>query len=117
MNSVEKRRDPGKEEFWREAMEKHSGSGISIREFCKEENLAEHDFYRWRRELAYRDNERSRQNDRSNSGFVELVAAVAGKDFSGVELSIDGKMSIRLARGFDPETLKAALATIARTTE
>ena len=38
-------------EFWEEAIRLWADSGLSVREFCAREGLAEHTFYSWRREL------------------------------------------------------------------
>ena len=38
-------------EFWEAAIRLWTDSGLSVREFCLREGLAEHTFYSWRREL------------------------------------------------------------------
>ena len=38
-------------EFWGAAIRLWTESGLSVREFCVREGLAEHTFYSWRREL------------------------------------------------------------------
>jgi transposase-like protein len=38
-------------EFWREAVRLWAESGLSVREFCSREGLAEHALYSWRRKL------------------------------------------------------------------
>ena len=38
-------------EFWEAAVRLWSESGLSVREFCRREGLAEHTFFSWRREL------------------------------------------------------------------
>jgi transposase-like protein len=38
-------------EFWEAAIRLWTDSGLSVREFCSREGLAEHTFYSWRREL------------------------------------------------------------------
>ena len=38
-------------EFWEVAIRLWAESGLSVREFCGREGLAEHTFYSWRREL------------------------------------------------------------------
>ena len=45
-------RDPAKEVFWREALQRFAASGLSIREFCQREQLTESAFYAWRRTLG-----------------------------------------------------------------
>ena len=48
-------RDPAKEAFWREVLHQFMASGLSVREFCKREQLKEPAFYAWRRTIGERD--------------------------------------------------------------
>ena len=49
------RRDVSKEQGWREVLARHLASGLSVREFCRRESLAESAFHSWRRTIAQRD--------------------------------------------------------------
>lgn len=49
------RRDAEKEVFWREVVQRHAASGVSVRWFCQHEQLVESAFYAWRRTIAERD--------------------------------------------------------------
>ena len=40
-----KRRDAGKERFWREVLKRQAASGLSVRAFCRRESLTESAFY------------------------------------------------------------------------
>ncbi len=51
------RRDLERERVWRAVLVRQRQSGLSIREFCRRETLAEVSFYAWRRELLRRDRE------------------------------------------------------------
>jgi transposase-like protein len=51
-------RDPERERFWRDALRRHKGSGLTVRAFCAGEQLAETAFHAWRRILRERDAER-----------------------------------------------------------
>jgi transposase len=48
-------RDAGKEQFWREAVARQASSGLAVRSFCRQEQLAESAFYAWRRTISERD--------------------------------------------------------------
>lgn len=48
-------RDAAKEAFWREAFQRFAASGLSVREFCRREQLTESAFYAWRRTIGERD--------------------------------------------------------------
>ena len=52
-----KRRDAGKERFWRDVLKRQAASGLSVRAFCEREKLTESAFYAWRRTLAERNTE------------------------------------------------------------
>ena len=41
-----------KEEFWRFVLSEQSGSGQSVREFCRQEDVSEASFYQWRKKLG-----------------------------------------------------------------
>ncbi len=49
------RRGPAKESFWRRRVAQQAESGLSVRDFCRQHDLKEAAFYRWRRELSRRD--------------------------------------------------------------
>ena len=51
-------RDRKKETFWRRMVRAQSGSGVSVRGWCRKHGLSEAGFHWWRRELARRDVER-----------------------------------------------------------
>lgn len=48
---AKRRRDPEAGEFWRLAIELQRESGLSVRQFCRHEQLQESAFYMWRRKL------------------------------------------------------------------
>jgi hypothetical protein len=99
------RRDPEKEKFWRVTMGEAEQSGKTVRQFCAEKGLKENQFYAWRRELKLRDAEA-----RHGTGFVELVTGAKEGGTGGIRIRLGNGLSIEMERGFDGETLKAALA-------
>lgn len=50
-------RDPAKERFWRQTFRQFRRAGLTVRTFCQEHEIAEHQFYAWRREIQRRDQE------------------------------------------------------------
>ena len=48
-------RNGEKERFWRQVVEGHAGSGLSVRQYCTDRGVSEPSFFAWRRELAQRD--------------------------------------------------------------
>ena len=47
-----KQADGDQQQFWQMAFETFKSSGLSVRQFCKQEGLAEPSFYSWRKRLA-----------------------------------------------------------------
>jgi len=39
-------------ELWRQRVEQQKSSGQTVRAFCREQNIGEHSFYLWRRQLG-----------------------------------------------------------------
>jgi len=101
------RRNPEKEKFWRDTMKERAGSGKSVREFCAEKGMKLNLFYEWRRELKLRDREAA-----GKGGFVEIVRTRPVGGQAGVSIRVDERLSIVVDRGFDGETLRAAMACV-----
>ena len=66
------KRDPAKEALWRKTLKRFSASGLSVREFCKRENVTESAFYAWRRTIGERD-------DAGNSEPAFVPAVINGE--------------------------------------
>ena len=77
MASGNRRRDPGKERFWRGVMRRQRRGGLSVREFCEREGLKEWSFHWWRRELDKRDREQP-ASSRDRLSFVSASSFVSG---------------------------------------
>ena len=71
------RRDPAKERFWRRIVQGWKRSGLSVREYCDFESLAEPAFYAWRRELAKRDREAESAAARNVGGHAAELSGTA----------------------------------------
>lgn len=62
------KRDPEKEAFWRLVREEHQQSGLTAREFCRNEGLSEASFHAWKRILADRDSEAKSSGGKRSAG-------------------------------------------------
>ena len=49
------RRSAEKEEFWRLVISEQQRSGLSIKEFCKQQDVSEASFYAWRKGIQKHD--------------------------------------------------------------
>ena len=99
-------RDTKKAAQWQRIIRRQRESGQSIAEFCRQERISLGSFHWWKRRFQ-------QGGDRPPAaGFVELVADGDPPAPSGVELRLGGGVEIHLSRGFDPETLRAALQVV-----
>ena len=111
MSTTNQRRS-SKERFWRRMMRQWRSSGLSVRDFCAEGQIAEANFYAWRRTIARRDAQVAR--------FVpvhvmpdEKAASNASNDSGhGLELLLAAGRVLRIGPGFDGPTLQRLLALL-----
>ena len=132
-------RDSEKQRFWQGAVRRWRESGKSIRDYCRENALSEPSFYAWRRELALRRGTsrtarrprtaaRSRRrtpragkasflplhlltpgDGRQAAGMAEAALPPAG---GGIEIVVAAGRTLRVAAGFDRQTLCDVLAVL-----
>jgi hypothetical protein len=106
--------DPKLEQRWRQRLAQWRRSGLTIRRFCERRGLSEPSFYAWRRELLRRDARRSAAaapTDPSATPFIP-VQVVPSPTPSPLELVLPGGRILRVAPGFDTDTLRRLLATL-----
>lgn len=106
--STTKQRDPGKERFWRGVLRQWLKSGLSIRQFCRQQQLSEARFYFWRRTLQQRDAE--------TVPFVPVRVVAAAEDAdrvgTGLELILAAGRRLRIGPAFDSATLQRLLTVL-----
>lgn len=114
-------RDAVKERHWRRLIGRWQRSGLTIRDFCGAEDLAEHNFHAWRRALAERDgvarstaSSRQRRSRRSSPpAFLPIhILAEPPACHTELELLLCSGRVIRIRPGFDPATLRALITTL-----
>lgn len=66
------------EQYWRGVVKRQRASGLSVAEFCRQNDVADALFYRWRRKLA--------ELDERNEPSQEVRSEVAAR-FVPIELS------------------------------
>lgn len=90
---------------WRVHVTEHHRSGQSVRDYCALHGLKTPTFYDWRRRLAAT----------VRPAFVSVQVTrppAAAFEAAGVELILASGDRLRLARGFDPDVLCAAVAAL-----
>jgi hypothetical protein len=136
-------RDPAKERFWRKTLQRQEATGLSVREFCAQYNLAETAFYSWRTVIRRRDRESgskpfsaelARSAKRRSSvpevraqqahslkkrAAVEhpkfLPVAVSGiATVSLLEIALPSGVVLRIGHDCDRKTLRTVLAVVLR---
>lgn len=119
MSRRKRRRDVEKEKYWRGVIREGARSGLSIREFCRQKRIREGQFYAWRRELKYRDEEhRGEKGARRKSllprgaTFALVTEGSEGVESVGIELVLGDGRRVRIGKGVDRETLANVLAVL-----
>jgi hypothetical protein len=101
-------RDPRKEAHWRRQLQKQKSSGMSVREFCQHQSLAESAFHYWRREIERRDRE---GNGVGQPAFLAVEVKTPGYE-SSIEVALASGHVVRVRGGFDADTLRQLLAVL-----
>jgi len=97
-----KRRDAGKERFWREVLERQAASGLSVRAFCRREKLTESAFYAWRRTVAERNTE---VGPTRHAAFVPMTVIEQSERQASIEIELAGGRVLRLPSTISVEWL------------
>lgn len=121
------RRDPAKLRHWRTVLGEQRRSGLTIEAFCQSRSVASASFYYWKRELGKRTVER-KLTGKSQQAATNRIAAVPPRflpvrieDLSQgtlppataiLELVLPSGEVLRVATGFDPNTLAQVLGVL-----
>ena len=110
--------DLKKESFWREMVRGQSGSGMSVRAWCRRHALTEPAFYGWRRRLAERDRENSSATFVpvcvTDDGVAAGVAATDARSAGAgrIEIVLAGQRRVHLIGPVDRQALADVLAVL-----
>src|SRR5437879_4079905 len=99
--------DLGRESYWRTMLARWRRSGLKVREFCRSEGISEPTFYGWRRRLA--------QSEETRPAFlpVQVVSESVEPPLTrGIEVVLANGRCLRVAPGFDPNTLTQLVALL-----
>jgi hypothetical protein len=90
-------------QLWRKLIAQQEQSGLSVRAFCQQERISEHNFYQWRKRLA----ERLPMKFALVESTRSAPAAVAA-----VEVILDSGERLRIAPGIEAATLRLVLSVL-----
>jgi hypothetical protein len=97
--SIIEERAAAKNDEWRERISEQERSGLSVRQFCKERELAEHSFYAWRKRLRKQEPVR----------FALVERGPAPQEPTALELVLASGERLRIGAGVDSTTLRTVL--------
>jgi len=100
-------------QFWRMVFETHQASGLTIKQFCKNEGISEAAFYAWRKKLMAAPKSSSLPETAAASGaFVEV--ALRDASLAALELVFSSGHRLRISSGVDAALLERVLSTLKR---
>ena len=95
-------RDGGKEQFWRDVLERQAASGLSVRKFCERERLNESNFYAWRRTIAERDQAVA---SKQQAAILPMVLTDQPQRSAAITIDLHEGISLRLPEPTSAERL------------
>lgn len=98
-------------QFWQMAIETWQSSGLSVRQFCKQEGLSQPSFYHWRKLLAKVGQPQEDENAICSTEPFIQVSFPQDKPAS-LELVFPSGHTLRINPGIDSKTLTIALSAI-----
>ena len=111
MSSQQQSSKDDQQQFWQMAIETWQASGLSIRNFCKQEGLSEPSFYTWRRRLTKSDEpEQDKQKDADSSDFIKV--SMPSEKLYGLELVLASGNTLRISSAADSKTLSDVLSAL-----
>ena len=96
-----------REALWQRRLEEQTGSGLSVRAYCRRESITEPSFYDWRRRLG------QREAEAGSAKFARVVVSEEAEARSGgIEIQSRRGFLIRVGPGFDRAALTQVLSVI-----
>jgi hypothetical protein len=109
-------RDAAKERMWRRHVARWQRSGLSIRDYCATEGLAEANFYAWRRTLTERNGKPGRRGQQATTPAFVPVRVVNDRTTSTarnpVEVVCANGRVLRVGADFDPRLVRQLLTLL-----
>lgn len=101
MTDTSQERSSTKSDQWRERLAAQARSGVSVKQFCKEQGLTDCTFYAWRKRL--------RGEGPVRFALVEQGVRLASAADASLELVLATGERLRIGAGVDAATLRTVL--------
>lgn len=101
---IEERAASPKADEWTERIAAQQRSGISVKQFCKDQGLTEYSFYAWRKRL--------RKKEPVHFALVDRGAAREEATDAALELVLATGERLRIGAGVDASTLRTVLEAL-----
>lgn len=98
-------------QFWQMVLETFQSSGLSIRQFCRQEGLSAASFYSWRKRLTKADEPKADTEKASPSESFIQVTLPTDKP-GGLELVLTSGNILKISVGTDRKTLTDVLSIL-----
>jgi hypothetical protein len=93
-----------RDENWRTRISAQERSGVSVKQFCKQQELAEQSFYYWRKRL--------RTSATMRFALVEAEPRRGSAEHAALELVLTTGERLRINTGVDATTLRQVLEAL-----
>ena len=101
---IEKKPSRAKTDQWAERIAEQERSGLSVKQFCKEQGFSEYAFYTWRKRLR-------NNNEPVRFALVERVAA-RREPAADLELELTTGERLRIGKHVDAAMLRMVLSAV-----
>ena len=109
--SKEQKPDSDQQQFWQMVLETFKSSGLSVRQFCKQEGLPEPAFYTWRKKLTKVDDpEADKEEVCQSEPFIQV--SMPTDKHGGFELILTSGNTLRISSDTDSKTLVNVLSAL-----
>ena len=103
MEKTWKERNQERQLFWKTHLDQWSKSGLSQREYCRQNNLIAHRLTYWKTKF---------KNKNLPVKFVQVLPDPVRVDPSDLKLNINSGLQIEIPEGFSQVTLERVLVTL-----
>ncbi len=101
--------DPKVQELWVKLLEEFGNQNITIKAFCENHNVKEHQFIYWRNKLVY--GKTKSKSKQLNENFIKVNPVVNTPVSKSIKLETDGVV-LHIDEGFDQSLLINVLKAV-----